>query len=320
MEEFQSLARESGQDAGPHAWTDQERLFSPAYCCVWSNHEQERERRACGASPNVGAGRARSCRLHTRRSELRRKQMEHSHETHPETLSLDRRSNPHEPDDPSCRRGAEPRHRPADRSQVRAFLAEINKDSSPFWELPQPKPQDILTGLQSRRPSTCRVSRRRADHHPGRPHREALHHEARACQRKAGRAALHPRRRLDRRQFPKPSAPAARPRRRLGTDRRVRRIYPSAGSEISDPAGGVLRRAEMGVRARRRVRRRWQPHRRRRQLGRRQHDGRAGADGQGPQRSEDQLSGAPDPGDRRERRHRVLSRISAPAASWRARS
>lgn len=25
--------------------------------------------------------------------------------------------------------------------QVRAFLAELNKDSSPFWELPQPKPQ-----------------------------------------------------------------------------------------------------------------------------------------------------------------------------------
>jgi acetyl esterase len=33
--------------------------------------------------------------------------------------------------------------------QVRAFLAEINKDSTPFWELPQPKPQDILTSLQS---------------------------------------------------------------------------------------------------------------------------------------------------------------------------
>jgi acetyl esterase len=33
--------------------------------------------------------------------------------------------------------------------QVRSFLAKINKDSSPFWELPQPKPQEILTGLQS---------------------------------------------------------------------------------------------------------------------------------------------------------------------------
>ena len=34
--------------------------------------------------------------------------------------------------------------------QVRAFLAEIDKDSSPFWELPQPKPQDILTALQNK--------------------------------------------------------------------------------------------------------------------------------------------------------------------------
>jgi acetyl esterase len=34
--------------------------------------------------------------------------------------------------------------------QVRTFLSEINKDSSPFWELPQPKPQDMLTGLQNK--------------------------------------------------------------------------------------------------------------------------------------------------------------------------
>src|SRR5579862_6054048 len=36
--------------------------------------------------------------------------------------------------------------------QVRAFLREINKDPSPFWELPQPKPQEILTGLQNKTP------------------------------------------------------------------------------------------------------------------------------------------------------------------------
>ncbi len=36
--------------------------------------------------------------------------------------------------------------------QVRAFLTEINKDPSPFWELPQPKPQEILTGLQNMTP------------------------------------------------------------------------------------------------------------------------------------------------------------------------
>lgn len=36
--------------------------------------------------------------------------------------------------------------------QVRSFLAKINKDSSPFWELPQPKPQQILTELQRQTP------------------------------------------------------------------------------------------------------------------------------------------------------------------------
>jgi acetyl esterase/lipase len=35
---------------------------------------------------------------------------------------------------------------------VRVFLAELNKDSSPFWELPQPKPQEILTALQNKTP------------------------------------------------------------------------------------------------------------------------------------------------------------------------
>jgi acetyl esterase/lipase len=36
--------------------------------------------------------------------------------------------------------------------QVRSFLADLNKDSSPFWELPQPKPQEILTALQNKTP------------------------------------------------------------------------------------------------------------------------------------------------------------------------
>jgi acetyl esterase/lipase len=36
--------------------------------------------------------------------------------------------------------------------QIRSFLTELNKNSSPFWELPQPKPQDILTGLQNQTP------------------------------------------------------------------------------------------------------------------------------------------------------------------------
>ena len=36
--------------------------------------------------------------------------------------------------------------------EVRSFLAELNKDNSPFWELPQPKPQEILTALQKKTP------------------------------------------------------------------------------------------------------------------------------------------------------------------------
>jgi len=36
--------------------------------------------------------------------------------------------------------------------QIRPFLAALNKDSSPFWELPQPKPQEILTALQNQTP------------------------------------------------------------------------------------------------------------------------------------------------------------------------
>jgi acetyl esterase/lipase len=36
--------------------------------------------------------------------------------------------------------------------QVRSFLAKINKDSSPFWELPGPQVRATLTGLQAKTP------------------------------------------------------------------------------------------------------------------------------------------------------------------------
>ena len=36
--------------------------------------------------------------------------------------------------------------------QVRAFLAEINKDSSPYWTLPGPQVREVLTGLQAKTP------------------------------------------------------------------------------------------------------------------------------------------------------------------------
>jgi acetyl esterase len=36
--------------------------------------------------------------------------------------------------------------------QVRLFLAEVNKDSSPFWTLPGPQVRSVLTGLQAKTP------------------------------------------------------------------------------------------------------------------------------------------------------------------------
>jgi acetyl esterase len=36
--------------------------------------------------------------------------------------------------------------------QIRSFLAEVNKDSSPFWTLPGPQVRAVLTGLQAKTP------------------------------------------------------------------------------------------------------------------------------------------------------------------------
>jgi acetyl esterase len=36
--------------------------------------------------------------------------------------------------------------------EIRSFLAEVNKDPSPFWTLPGPKVRAVLTGLQSKTP------------------------------------------------------------------------------------------------------------------------------------------------------------------------
>jgi acetyl esterase len=36
--------------------------------------------------------------------------------------------------------------------QIRAFLAELNKDSSPFWTLPGPQVRATLTALQDKYP------------------------------------------------------------------------------------------------------------------------------------------------------------------------
>ena len=105
---------------------------------------------------------------------------------------------------------------------IRSFLAKINKDSSPFWELPQPKPQEILTGLQSQTPVDMSgvTTTERTISQDGRTVKLYIMKPERLSGQ-AGRAVLHPWRRLDRRQFPEPPAAVARPRRRLRASRRV---------------------------------------------------------------------------------------------------
>ena len=94
--------------------------------------------------------------------------------------------------------------------QVRSFLAELNKDSSPFWELPQPKPQEILTALQNKTPvdmSGVTTSERTIT--PRGTYREVVCHDAAASDGQTRSAALYPWRCLDRRQLPEPSTAAA---------------------------------------------------------------------------------------------------------------
>ncbi|MGD0679631.1 MAG: alpha/beta hydrolase [Polyangiaceae bacterium] len=52
------------------------------------------------------------------------------------------------PSDAMANAAMDPRIDPA----IRPFLAELNKDTTPFWELPQPRPQEIVTALQNKTP------------------------------------------------------------------------------------------------------------------------------------------------------------------------
>lgn len=47
---------------------------------------------------------------------------------------------------------ADPSTDPRIDPRIRAFLTDINKDPTPFWESPQPKPQEVIVGLQSQTP------------------------------------------------------------------------------------------------------------------------------------------------------------------------
>ena len=46
----------------------------------------------------------------------------------------------------------DPAQDPAIDRRSRAFLEELNKDSSPFWELPGDEPRNIVTALQNQTP------------------------------------------------------------------------------------------------------------------------------------------------------------------------
>jgi acetyl esterase len=49
----------------------------------------------------------------------------------------------------------DPAEDPAIDRRTRAFLKELNKDSSPFWELPGDEPRSVVTKLQSQTPVEC---------------------------------------------------------------------------------------------------------------------------------------------------------------------
>src|SRR4051794_3944020 len=49
-------------------------------------------------------------------------------------------------------RRLDPAEDPAIDRRSRAFLREINKDSSPFWELPGDQPRNVVTALQDQTP------------------------------------------------------------------------------------------------------------------------------------------------------------------------
>ena len=57
------------------------------------------------------------------------------------------RNNAH---DPSSSGLAECGDNPRIDPKIRSFLAELNKDSSPFWEKPGPQVRAVLTGLQAK--------------------------------------------------------------------------------------------------------------------------------------------------------------------------
>jgi hypothetical protein len=80
---------------------------------------------------------------HRRIDEVERSTSYEKEKCHEQNSQI-RRSGWSMPDDQLCRSCFESRHGRTDPPQVRAFLTEIKKNRAPFWELPQPKPQEHL--------------------------------------------------------------------------------------------------------------------------------------------------------------------------------
>ena len=174
--------------------------------------------------------------------------------------------------------------------QVRAFLTELNKDSSPFWELPQPKPQEILTALQNKTPvdmSGVTTVEKTIDQ-DGRTVKlyvmtpEHVDRTGQACcssfTAASGSSEIS-------RTISGCCATSSSARGQIGVFVEYTPLpaakYPTQMEESYAALKWVA--AHAGE-----YRRRRQPHRRRGQLGRRRYDRGADAHGEGPERSEDQ--------------------------------
>ncbi len=169
-------------------------------------------------------------------------------------------------------------------AQIRPFLAMLNKDSSPFWELPQPRPQDILTGLQSQTPVDMSgvTTTERIISQDGRTVKLYIMKPERVSGTPGVLFFVHGGVWI------------------VGNFQNHQRLLrdlvvgsgqvgvfveytPLPSAKFPTQVEGVLCRSEMGGRSCRRVRCRWEPHRYCRKFGRRQHERGASSDGEGPQ-------------------------------------
>ena len=205
----------------------------------------------------------------------------------------------------------DPAQDPAIDRRSRAFLEELNKDSSPFWELPGDEPRNIVTALQNQTPvDLSGIEIDRAPDHRRRP-------DASRCTSCAPRASTGT---LPVFMFFHGAVWIAgnfENHKRLVRDLvvglagrgRVRRVHAGARGPVPRPDRPGLRGHRVGQPARRRHRRRQQQAGRRGQQRRRQHGRRRHADGPRQGRREHRLPAAAVARARHRPRHRLLPRL-----------